>query len=54
MGYKVDMGDFWGWQSSYDGWQCGWMDRSNTVANSTDRMQKSLWPLDGMVFVNVI
>ena len=23
----------------------GWMDRSNTVANSTDRMQKSLWPL---------
>jgi hypothetical protein len=45
MGYKVDMGDFWGWQSSYDGWQCGWMDRSNTVANSTDRMQKSLWPL---------
>jgi hypothetical protein len=45
MGYKVDMGDFWGWQSSYDGWQCGWMDRNNTVANSSDRTQKSLWPL---------
>lgn len=45
MGYKVDMGDFWGWQSEFDGWQSGWMDRSNTVANSTDRFQKSLWPL---------
>lgn len=39
------MGDFWGWQSGYDGWQSGWMDRSNTKANSTDRFQKSLWPL---------
>ena len=45
MGYKIDMGDFWGWQSGYDGWQSGWMDRSNTKANSTDRFQKSLWPL---------
>lgn len=45
MGYKIDNGDFWGWQSEFDGWQCGWMDRSNTVANSTDRFQKSLWPL---------
>lgn len=45
MGYKVDMGDFWGWQSEFDGWQSGWMDRSNTAANSTDRFQKSLWPL---------
>lgn len=26
MGYKVDQGDFWGWQSEHDGWQCGFMD----------------------------
>ena len=45
MGYKVDNGDFWGWQSGFDGWQAGWMDRRNTVANSTDRLQKSMWPL---------
>ena len=45
MGYKVDMGDFWGWQTGFDGWQSGWMDRGNTQANSTDRLQKSLWPL---------
>lgn len=29
MGYKVDQGDFWGWQSEHDGWQCGFMDISN-------------------------
>ena len=45
MGYKVDMGDFWGWQSGFDGWQSGWMDRSSTEANSSDRMKKSMWPL---------
>lgn len=54
MGYKVDMGDFWGWQSSYDGWQCGWMDRNNTVANSSDRTQNLYGHWHGMVFVNVI
>ena len=27
MVYKIDQGDFWGWQSSHDGWQSGWMDR---------------------------
>lgn len=26
MGYKVDQGDFWGWQAEHDGWQCGYMD----------------------------
>ena len=26
MGYKVDQGDFWGWQAEHDGWQCGFMD----------------------------
>lgn len=45
MGYKVDLGDFWGWQSGFDGWQCGWMDRSNNSSTSSDRFQKSLWPL---------
>lgn len=29
MGYKIDNGDFWGWQSAYDGWACGWMDINN-------------------------
>ncbi len=41
-GYKIDNGDFWGWQSEYDGWQCGWMDRSS-FAPSGDRFKKSLW-----------
>ncbi len=45
MGYKIDQGDFWGWQSSHDGWQAGWTDRSDTQANSSDRFQKSMWPL---------
>ena len=26
MVYKVDQGDFWGWQSEYDGWKSGWME----------------------------
>ncbi|MDE6144035.1 MAG: RagB/SusD family nutrient uptake outer membrane protein, partial [Muribaculaceae bacterium] len=26
MGYKIDQGDFWGWQAEYDGWGAGWMD----------------------------
>lgn len=45
MGYKVDMGDFWGWQAKFDGWGSGWMDRNGTESNSTDRFKKSLWPL---------
>lgn len=45
MGYKIDQGNFWGWQTEFDGWQSGWMDRSNTKANSSDRFHKSLWPL---------
>ncbi|MDL2247654.1 RagB/SusD family nutrient uptake outer membrane protein [Bacteroides sp. OttesenSCG-928-J23] len=47
MVYKVDNGDFWGWQSEHDGWQSGWMDRRNS--STTDpidvRFKKSLWPL---------
>ena len=45
MCYKVDQGDFWGWQSEHDGWQSGWMDRSNSSTTNDDRFQKSLWPL---------
>ncbi|MGF7231807.1 RagB/SusD family nutrient uptake outer membrane protein [Arachidicoccus sp.] len=41
---KIDLGDFWGWQSEFDGWQAGWMDRANSSTNS-DRFSKSLWPL---------
>jgi starch-binding outer membrane protein, SusD/RagB family len=41
---KIDNGNFWGWQSQFDGWQAGWMDRNNTNTND-DRMTKSLWKL---------
>lgn len=50
-GYKIDGGDFWGWQKKHDGWGSGWMDRTSSSktaaqqATSTDRMDKSLWPL---------
>jgi hypothetical protein len=41
---KIDNGDFWGWQTQFDGWQAGWMDRNNTSTND-DRFTKSLWKL---------
>lgn len=41
---KIDNGDFWGWQSQFDGWQAGWMDR-NTTSTDDDRFSKSLWKL---------
>jgi starch-binding outer membrane protein, SusD/RagB family len=41
---KIDNGNFWGWQSQFDGWQAGWMDRNNTNTND-DRFTKSLWKL---------
>lgn len=41
---KIDNGDFWGWQSEFDGWQAGWMDRNNTNTND-DRFTKSMWKL---------
>lgn len=44
MGYKIDLGDFWGWQSGYDGWGAGWMD-GNANSTNTDRYSKKLWPL---------
>jgi hypothetical protein len=42
MVYKIDQGDFWGWQSEFDGWQSGWMDR-NSFNPGGDRFAKSLW-----------
>lgn len=42
MGYKVDQGDFWGWQQEYDGWGSGWMDHGSTF-DPTDRFSRSLW-----------
>lgn len=44
MGYKVDNGDFWGWQKENDGWGANWMDGTGTTTND-DRMQKRMWPL---------
>jgi starch-binding outer membrane protein, SusD/RagB family len=54
-GYKIDIGDFWGWQTNHDGWQSGWMDRNNSTATDNDRMHKSLYPLAwwGISEVNV-
>lgn len=44
MGYKVDNGDFWGWQKEYDGWGANWMDGTGNTRND-NRMQKRMWPL---------
>lgn len=45
MVYKIDQGDFWGWQSEYDGWQSGWMDRRGMNTTNDARFDKSLWPM---------
>lgn len=44
MGYKVDLGDFWGWMREYDGWGANWMDGDGVTTND-DRMKKRMWPL---------
>lgn len=44
MGYKIDNGDFWGWQKENDGWGACWMDGTGTTTN-TSRMEKRMWPL---------
>ncbi|SFD67312.1 RagB/SusD family nutrient uptake outer membrane protein [Flavobacterium phragmitis] len=41
---KIDKGDFWGWQSEFDGWQAGWMNRRN-VSTNNDRFAKDMWTL---------
>lgn len=46
MGYKVDQGDFWGWQAEYDGWGCGFMDVNNDFdPNDPNNIDKrpTLW-----------
>lgn len=42
MSYKVDQGDFWGWQQEFDGWGSGFMDAGSTF-NPDDRFSRSLW-----------
>ncbi len=43
MTYKVDNGDFWGWQAEHDGWGSGWLDK-NGFNPRGDRFSKGLWP----------
>ena len=42
MGYKVDQGDFWGWQKEFDGWGACFMDQADTF-NPNDRFSRGLW-----------
>lgn len=42
--HKIDQGNFWGWQSNYDGWGSGWMEQADfSTANSGDRAHRDLW-----------
>ncbi|WP_207423466.1 RagB/SusD family nutrient uptake outer membrane protein [Desertivirga brevis] len=43
--HKIDDGNFWGWQSEFDGWGSGWMNQSDfTTSTSQDnRFNKDLW-----------
>ena len=48
MGYKVDQGDFWGWQQEYDGWGACFMDQGSSFLNPSDagnnyRFSRGLW-----------
>ncbi|MFT3738171.1 MAG: RagB/SusD family nutrient uptake outer membrane protein [Breznakibacter sp.] len=42
---KIDLGNFWGWQSKYDGWGSGWMDQADFTTGeiSTSRAYRDLW-----------
>ena len=42
MGYKVDQGDFWGWQYEFDGWHASFMDQDETF-DPNDRFKRGLW-----------
>lgn len=48
MSYKIDNGDFWGWQAEFDGWQAGWMDKNkfspNLSGGEDGRLNKGMWP----------
>lgn len=46
MVYKVDQGDFWGWQKEFDGWGCGWMDGADfnpAGGNFTHKLWPAAW-----------
>jgi hypothetical protein len=43
FGYKIDNGDFWGWQSEYDGWASGWLNVNSAIPNDNSRFNKDLW-----------
>jgi len=43
FGYKIDNGDFWGWQSKYDGWNAGWIEVAAADPTSNSRFNKDLW-----------
>ena len=45
MGYKIDNGDFWGWQREHDGWGAGWMDGEGITTDRGGRFNKRFWPL---------
>lgn len=50
MGYKIDQGDFWGWQKENDGWGACWLDGDGVTTDGNgnlndDRMKKRMWPL---------
>ena len=46
MVYKVDQGDFWGWQKEHDGWGCGWLDGGDfnpAGGNFTHKLWPAAW-----------
>ena len=48
MSYKVDQGDFWGWQQEYDGWGASFMDQGSSFLDPNDagnnyRFSRGLW-----------
>lgn len=43
MSYKVDQGDFWGWQRNFDGWGSGFFEPDATF-DPNDRFKRGLWP----------
>ena len=48
MSYKVDQGDFWGWQQEFDGWGASFMDQGSSFLNPSDagnnyRFSRGLW-----------
>lgn len=49
MSYKVDQGDFWGWQQEYDGWGASFMDQGSSFWIQTMLVIIIVfsWPLEG-------